>query len=48
VVKQLVKLGAWTGAPARYALPAAPQPGLRQAVLVQSGPGGAIVAAAVP
>ena len=48
VVKQLVKLGAWTGAPARYALPAAPQPRLRQAVLVQSGPGGAIVAAAVP
>jgi hypothetical protein len=46
VVKQLVKLGAWNGAPATYALPADIQPGLRQAVLVQAGPGGAIVAAA--
>jgi len=45
VVKQLVKLGDWDGRPASYAVPAA-QPGLRQAVLVQSGPGGAIVAAA--
>lgn len=46
VVKQLVKLGAWSGAPASYALPASTQPGLREAVLVQAGPGGAIVAAA--
>jgi hypothetical protein len=46
VVKQLVKLGAWTGAPASYALPAASQAGLREAVLVQAGSGGAIIAAA--
>jgi len=46
VVKQLVKLGVWTGAPADFRLPGAPQAGLREAVLVQAGPGGAIVAAA--
>jgi hypothetical protein len=46
VVKQLVKLGAWNGAPAEFVLPAATQVGLREAVLVQAGPGGAIVAAA--
>jgi hypothetical protein len=46
VVKQLARLGAWTGKPANFALPAATQTGLREAVLVQSGPGGAIVAAA--
>ena len=46
VVKQLIKIGSWNGTPATYNLPAAAQPGLREAVLVQSGPGGAIVAAA--
>jgi hypothetical protein len=46
VVKQLVKLGDWNGKESTYAIPAASQPGLREAVLVQSGPGGAIVAAA--
>ena len=46
VVKQLVKLGDWNGKQVSYAIPAAGQPGLRDAVLVQSGPGGAIVAAA--
>ncbi|HEX4026034.1 MAG TPA: DUF1223 domain-containing protein [Rhizomicrobium sp.] len=46
VVKQLVKLGEWNGKQTSYAVPAAGQPGLREAVLVQSGPGGAIVAAA--
>ena len=46
VVKQLVKLGVWTGAAGDYVLPAASQPGLRDAVLVQAGAGGAIVAAA--
>jgi len=46
VVKQLVKLGEWNGRQASYAVPGASQPGLREAVLVQSGPGGAIVAAA--
>jgi hypothetical protein len=46
VVKQLVKLGDWNGKESSYAIPAASQLGLREAVLVQSGPGGAIVAAA--
>ena len=46
VVKQLVKLGAWNGSPANFEIPAAPQTGLKQAVLVQAGLGGAIVAAA--
>ena len=46
VVKQLVKLGIWSGVPANYAAPVPLQPGLREAVLVQAGPGGAIIAAA--
>jgi hypothetical protein len=46
VVKQLVKLGVWKGTPADFALPPATQPGLRDAVLVQAGAGGAILAAA--
>ena len=46
VVKQLVKLGAWNGTPANFEIPAALQTGLKQAVLVQAGSGGAIVAAA--
>jgi hypothetical protein len=46
VVKELVKLGEWNGRAASFAIPAARQPGLKEAVLVQSGPGGAIVAAA--
>ena len=45
VVKQLVKLGVWNGAPTQFPLPAAAQQGLRDAILVQAGPGGAIVAA---
>jgi hypothetical protein len=45
VVKQLVKLGVWNGAPAQFPLPAATQQGLQAAILVQAGPGGAIVAA---
>ena len=43
VVRQLVKLGRWTGAPATLPLPA-PAPGLVTAVLVQPT-GGAILAA---
>ena len=46
VVKEQVKLGEWNGRSSSYAIPAARQSGLREAVLVQSGPGGAIVAAA--
>lgn len=43
VVRQLVKLGHWTGAAAAMTLPA-PMPGLQTAILVQK-PGGAILAA---
>jgi len=45
VVKQLVNLGQWSGKPAAYRIPGAGRPGLRSAILVQDGPGGAIVAA---
>jgi hypothetical protein len=45
VVKQLVKLGVWKGTPAQFPLPAATQQGLQNAILVQAGPGGAIIAA---
>jgi hypothetical protein len=44
VVRQLVRLGAWTGAAARFRLPAPPS-GLGSAVIVQQGVGGPIVAA---
>lgn len=46
VVKQLVKLGDWNGEPASYHIPKPTQDGLREAVLVQAGPGGSILAAA--
>jgi hypothetical protein len=46
VVKQLVRLGAWRGAPATLKLPPATDPALKTAVLVQAGRGGAILAAA--
>jgi hypothetical protein len=45
VVKDLVRLGAWSGAAQSYRLPPGPA-GLKTAVLVQSGPGGPILAAA--
>ena len=46
VVKQLVKLGNWSGKAEIYAIPQAQRSGLGTAVLIQQGPGGAIVAAA--
>lgn len=46
VVRQLVRLGDWAGAPRGFPLPAAPGPGLRSALLLQAGPGGPIIAAA--
>lgn len=46
VVKQLVKLGSWNGSPASFAIPTAIQAGLKEAIFVQAGAGGAIVAAA--
>lgn len=44
IVKQLVSLGSWNGKAASYTAPATPA-GLKRAVLVQAGAGGAIVAA---
>ena len=46
VVKQLAKLGAWTGKAESFQFAPTPQNGLREAVLVQQGPGGVILAAA--
>ena len=45
VVKELVKLGSWSGKPATYRIPPSSPTGLRSAILVQDGPGGAILAA---
>lgn len=45
VVRELVRLGDWTGSATRFALPAAREQGLRTAVLVQRGVGGPITAA---
>jgi hypothetical protein len=46
VVKELVRLGDYSGLQATYQLPPASDPHLKTAVLVQSGPGGPILAAA--
>jgi hypothetical protein len=45
IVRELVKLGEWRGAPISFALPAAGESGLVGAVLVQRGLGGPIIAA---
>ena len=45
VVKELTRLGDWTGGPKSFPVPAAPA-GLKTAVLLQAGPGGPILAAA--
>jgi len=44
IVRHMVKVGRWSGKPARIALPAA-SGGLRTAILVQAGTGGPIIAA---
>ena len=46
VVKQLVRLGHWSGGAARFALPASSDPALKTAILVQAGKAGPILAAA--
>ncbi len=46
VVRELVKLGRWDGLPQTYKLPAATRGGLREAILLQQGTGGVILAAA--
>jgi hypothetical protein len=45
VVRELVALGEWNGAATSLQLPAAKEPHLANAVLVQSGKGGPIIAA---
>jgi hypothetical protein len=45
VVRELTKLGGWSGGAKTYALPAGPA-GLKTAILLQAGPGGPILAAA--
>jgi hypothetical protein len=45
VVRELTRLGQWTGAAASWRIPAGP-PDLKTAVLLQAGPGGPILAAA--
>jgi hypothetical protein len=45
IVKQLTRLGPWTGAAATYALPASADPALKTAILVQGAHGGPILAA---
>ena len=46
VVRELVKLGVWSGEARRYDVPSSADPNLATAILVQAGPGGAILAAA--
>ena len=46
VVREIVRLGDWSGGERTYALPPAVRPGLKTAVLVEAAPGGAILAAA--
>jgi len=46
VVKELVKLGDWSGRPQGFPIPAATKTGLRSAVLVQNWPTGTILSAA--
>lgn len=46
VVKELVKLGDWSGTPASYEMPRSANAEWRDAILVQAGPGGSIVSAA--
>ena len=44
VVKELVRLGDWLGTERSYDFPAATRAGLREAILVQAGAGGPIIA----
>ncbi|MBR7621176.1 DUF1223 domain-containing protein [Phenylobacterium sp. 20VBR1] len=46
VVREMTRLGAYTGQALTYRLPAGADPRLKTAILVQAGPGGPILAAA--
>jgi hypothetical protein len=45
IVRELVKLGNWTGPQATFALPPSREAGLASAILIQRGQGGTIIAA---
>jgi len=45
IVRDLLRLGDWSGRSASLAIPAAHEPGLSSAILVQQGIGGPIIAA---
>ncbi len=48
VVRQLVKLGSWSGLPKTYKIPPAPEDTLATLVIVQEENGGPVIAAATP
>ena len=48
VVRQLVRLGSWSGRPKTYKAPTAPEDGLTTVVIVQEDNGGPVVAIAAP
>lgn len=48
VVRELVRLGGWSGKAATYRLPAASDPAFRTAILVQAASGGPIITAFKP
>ena len=45
IVRELIRIGSWSGGAAQFSVPAAQLPGLATAAFVQAGPGGAILAA---
>lgn len=48
VVRQIARLGSWRGRPQAYRIPAAPDDGLKTAVIVQANRGGRVIAVAQP
>ena len=48
VVRQITRLGTWRGRPRAYRIPAAPDDGLRTALIVQAPRGGRVIAVAQP
>lgn len=46
IVRELIRIGRWSGGTARFTIPAATRPGLAMAAFVQAGDGGPIIAAA--
>ena len=48
VVRQIARLGTWRGRPQAYRVPAAPDDGLKTAVIVQQPRGGRVIAVSQP